>query len=72
MEKVDLELKLRKERVERCLNCKNFRSCQEVVQEIEVCGHFVEQPLNRQVIIVGLKEYSASTGCKKKDVFCSM
>jgi hypothetical protein len=72
MEKVDLELKLRKEHVERCLNCKNFRRCGEVIQEIEICEHFVELPLTKQSIIVNLKDYSSAMGCKKKNVFCSM
>ena len=65
MEKVDLELKLRKERVERCLNCENFRKCQEVIQEIEVCGHFIELPLNKQSVVVSLVCFSKLNGVKK-------
>ena len=72
MEKVDLELKLRKERVERCLNCKSFKNCLEVIQEVEECGHFVELPLDKQVVIVDLKDYSSAMGCRKKEILCSM
>jgi len=72
MEKVDLELKLRKERVERCLNCKSFRKCEEVIQDVEICQHYEELPLNKQVVIVNLKDYSSAIGFKKKDVFCSI
>ena len=72
MEKVDLELKLRKERVERCLNCKSFRNCHEIIQEIEICKHFIELPVNRQSVVVSLKDYRSAMECKRKDVFCSM
>ena len=65
MKKVDLELKLRKERVERCLNCKNFRKCSEVIQEIELCDHFDEQPLSEQSVVVGLICYSKLNVVKK-------
>jgi hypothetical protein len=57
MKKVDLELKLRKERIERCLNCRNLKSCGEIIQTIEVCWHFRELPVSQQSVIVSLRQY---------------
>lgn len=71
MNKVDLECKLRTERVERCLNCLNFRRCEEVIQLVEICGHYKEMPIKMQKIVVDLELYSSLQGCKDKSVNCS-
>ena len=57
MKKEDLERKLKRERVQICLNCKHFVGCDEIGQN-EVCGHFSEVADDRQFAIVSLSEYS--------------
>ncbi len=41
MKKEELEKKLKRERIEVCLNCEKFLNCEEIGQ-YEVCGKFVE------------------------------
>ena len=62
MKKEDLERKLRIERFERCLNCKNFWKCGETKDLIEICEHFEEEPIERQKVVVNLVEFSKLGG----------
>ena len=52
-----LERKLKRERVEACLNCKKFEEC-DSIGEFEECVDFSELDVNEQVVVVSLKEYS--------------
>lgn len=57
MKKDDLKRKLKRERVEICLNCKHFMRCNEIGQN-EVCECFCEVQDEKQFVIVSLQEYA--------------
>lgn len=58
MKKEELEKKLKRERVEVCLNCERFVECDRIGQ-IEPChwGDFKEIGDTKQSVIVSLNEY---------------
>jgi hypothetical protein len=57
MKKESLQRKLKRERVEMCLNCENFVECESIGQyEPCNCENFVEVEDERQVVIVSLDE----------------
>jgi hypothetical protein len=52
----ELERKLKRERVEACLNCKKFAKCNDI-GKFEECGDYSEVDVEKQVVVVSLKEY---------------
>ncbi len=57
MKNEELKRKLKRERVEMCLNCKHFVSCGEI-GKFEECADFVDDEYVRQFVIVSLDEYT--------------
>jgi hypothetical protein len=57
MKNKDLERKLKRERVQMCINCKHFVECDDI-GKLEECVDFAEVDDNRQVVIVDLDEYA--------------
>ena len=52
----ELERKLKRERVEKCLNCKWFVGCDDI-GEYEECDEYSEVDLKEQVVIISLSDY---------------
>ena len=53
----DLERKLKLERVEACLNCKQFAQCENIGKFVE-CEEFVELEREKAKIVMRLDEYA--------------
>ena len=52
----ELERKLKRERVEKCLNCKWFVECNDI-GEYEECDEYSEVDLKEQVVVISLSDY---------------
>jgi hypothetical protein len=52
----ELERKLKRERVERCLNCRWFEECNKI-GEYEECVHHSEIEEEKQYVIISLRDY---------------
>jgi hypothetical protein len=60
----ELERKLKRQRVEACLNCKKFVEC-DSIGKFEECVDFEEVNVEKQVVIISLKDYCALKNLEK-------
>jgi len=60
--KEELERKLKRERVETCLNCKKFVNCNDIGR-FQECIDYFEVGSEKMVVIIGLSEY-----CRLKEM----
>lgn len=60
----ELERKLKIENLTSCMNCRKFVTCKEPFKEnvVDCSHHFVEEPQERQVVVVRLDQW-----CEKRD-----
>jgi len=61
MNSIELERKLKIERIERCMNCKTFTHCSLVKDEIVCCARYQEVDEREQVVVIGLEHYCGLT-----------